>query len=150
MADFLTPIKKGRPCFTPTDDQRRMVEAMTGYGIPQEDIARVVGTDHVTLRKHFRDELDIGIAKANSRVAEFLFEQATGQRGDGSQAVTAAIFWMKTRGRWKETVATEHSGPDGKPIEITDPSVEIEARQAAAKALLDEAFGHDGNGGSAA
>src|SRR6478609_2205365 len=52
--------------------------------------------------KHFREELDTGAAKANTRVAEFLFEQATGQRGDGSAAVTAAIFWLKTRARWKE------------------------------------------------
>ena len=33
------------------------------------------------------------------QVAESLFRKAT---GDGSQAVTAAIFWLKTRARWKE------------------------------------------------
>ena len=82
--------------------------------------------------------------------AEFLFEQATGQRGDGSAAVTAAIFWLKTRARWKETIATEHSGPDGKPIEIADQSAEIERKRIAARALLDETFGCDGNGGDAA
>src|SRR5829696_6786822 len=117
MVDFSTPIKKGRPSFSPTDEQRRIVEAMTGYGIPQQDIARVIGIHEESLRKYFREELDTGTAKANTRVAEFLFEQASGQRGDGSAAVTAAIFWMKTRARWKETIATEHSGPDGGPIE---------------------------------
>ena len=141
MADFAVSIKKGRPAFTPTDEQRRMVEAMTGYGIPQDDIARVVGIDDETLRKHFREELDTGIAKANTRVAEFLFEQATGQRGEGGGSVAAAIFWMKSRARWKETIAAEHSGPDGKPIEISDQSAEIERKRAAAKALLDETFG---------
>jgi hypothetical protein len=33
------------------------------------------------------------------KVAEFLFRKAT---TDGSQAVTAAIFWLKTRGGWRE------------------------------------------------
>ena len=73
--------------FCPSDEQRRTVEAMVGYGIPQVDIARVVGINDDTLRKHFREEIDTGAARANARVAAFLFEQATGQRGDGSAAV---------------------------------------------------------------
>ena len=144
VREFPASIKRGRPAFTPTDEQRRMVEAMTGYGIPQGDIARVIGIDDETLRLRFREELDTGTAKANTRVAEFLFEQATGQRGEGSGSVAAAIFWMKSRARWKETNATEHSGPDGKPIEIADQSAEIERRRIAARALLDETFGRDG------
>src|SRR5215208_761648 len=139
MVDISAPIKKGRPSFSPTDEQRRIVEAMIGYGIPQKDIARVVGIHEESLRKHFREELDTGVAKANTRVAEFLFEQATGRRGEGS--VTAAIFWLKTRARWKETAVTEHSGPGGKPIEIVDPEAEVARRQAATQAILDEAFG---------
>ena len=139
MVDFSAPIKRGRPSFSATDEQRRIVDAMTGYGIPQQDIARVIGIHEESLRKHFRDELDTGAAKANARVAQFLFEQATGQRGEGS--VTAAIFWLKTRARWKETAATEHSGPDGTPIEIVDPQAEVARRQAATRAILDEAFG---------
>ena len=82
MVDFSTPIKRGRPSFSPTDEQRRIVEAMTGYGIPQQDIARVIGIHEESLRKHFREELDTGAARANARVAEFLFERATGQRGE--------------------------------------------------------------------
>jgi hypothetical protein len=62
--------------------------------------ARVVGIDPKTLRKHYRDELDTGQIKATAKVAEFLFRKAT---TEGSQAVTAAIFWLKTRGGWRET-----------------------------------------------
>ncbi len=54
------------------------------------DIARVVGIDPKTLRKHYRDELDTGHVK----VAENLYREAT---GEGREAVTAAIFWLKTR-----------------------------------------------------
>ena len=30
--------------------------------------------------------------------------------GDGAQSVTAAIFWLKTRAGWKETVVQENTG----------------------------------------
>jgi len=114
-------------------EQRRTVEAMISYGIPQVDIARVIGIDPDTLRKHFREEIDTGAARANSRVAAFLFEQATGQRGDGGAAVTAAIFWAKTRMRWKETAITE--------IELRQKKeLSPEERAKRARQLLDEVF----------
>ncbi len=77
---------------------------MAGYGVPEYDIARVLGIDPKTLRKHYRDELDTGHVKANAKVAESLFRKAT---GDGRQSVTAAIFWLKTRAGWKETSVHE-------------------------------------------
>jgi len=73
---------------------------MAAYGVPEADIARVLAIDPKTLRKHYRDELDTGHIKATAKVAEFLFRKAT---TDGPQCVTAAIFWMKTRGGWRET-----------------------------------------------
>ena len=73
---------------------------MAGYGVPELDIARVVGIDPKSLRKHYRGELDTGHIKATAKVAEFLFRRAT---TEGPQAVTAAIFWLKTRGGWRET-----------------------------------------------
>jgi len=80
---------------------------MASYGIPQPDIARVIGCDPKTLRKHYRDELDTGETKANAMVAQNLFRKAT---GDGRESVTAAIFWLKTRARWSEKIEHEHSG----------------------------------------
>ena len=80
---------------------------MAAYGVPEKDIARVVGIDAKTLRKHYREELDTGHVKANTRVAEALYRKAT---GDGPQSVTAAIFWLKTRAGWKETQVTEMTG----------------------------------------
>ena len=72
---------------------------MAGYGIPETDIARVLGIDPKTLRKHYRDELDTGHIKANAKVAESLFRKAL---GNTPQAVTAAIFWLKCRAGWRE------------------------------------------------
>ena len=85
---------------------RRQVEAMAAYGIPEADIARVMEIDPKTLRRHYRTELDTGHIKANSRMAENLYRKAM---GDGPQAVTATIFWLKTRAKWKETTINEVS-----------------------------------------
>jgi hypothetical protein len=93
-----------RPAHRPEPFLKRQVEAMAAYGVPEDKIARVVGIDAKTLRKHYRDELDTGQTKANSKVAESLYRKAT---GEGAQSVTAAIFWLKTRAQWKETLISE-------------------------------------------
>ena len=72
---------------------------MAAYGIPETDIAAVLKLDPKTLRKHYREELDLGHTKANPQVAGFLFNAAK------SGNVTAQIFWLKTRARWKEPPA---------------------------------------------
>jgi hypothetical protein len=78
---------------------------LAAYGIPEADISGVVGIDPKTLRKHYREELDLGEAKANAQVAGFLFNAA--KNGN----VTAQIFWLKTRAKWRETpMELRHSG----------------------------------------
>jgi len=96
----------------PDPDIARKVEALAGYGIADADIARVLRVDADVLRHTYRDELETGHVKANSRVAENLYRKAT---GDGREAVTAAIFWLKARARWNE-------GPPG----ATEPAIERE------------------------
>jgi hypothetical protein len=82
---------------------------MAAYGIPEPDIARVLSVDPKTLRKHYRDELDLGETKANAQVAGYLFNAA--KNGN----VTAQIFWLKTRARWRESpVELKHSGSIGR------------------------------------
>ncbi len=91
--------KGGRPPHQPTEATRKQVKALSAYGIPQEEIGKVIGVSKPTLEKHYRDELDRAQSEVNAKVAESLFRKAT---GDGAQAVTAAIFWLKTRAQWKE------------------------------------------------
>ena len=91
----------GRRMFEPTDEQRKQVEAMSGYGVPQDDIATVLDIDPKTLRLHFRRELDLGSVRATAKVGESLYKQATGGN------VAAAIFWMKARAGWRETQVHE-------------------------------------------
>jgi hypothetical protein len=70
-----------RPAHKPEPVTRRQVEAIAGYGVPEADIARVIGIDPKTLRKHYRDELDTGHVKANAKVAENLFRKAPATAG---------------------------------------------------------------------
>ena len=75
------------------------VEAMAGYGLSPADIARVLDIDVEELKASYDKELSGGHIKANARVAESLYRKAI---GEGRESVTAAIFWLKTRARWKE------------------------------------------------
>lgn len=104
----------GRPAFEPTDAERKQVEAMSGYGLPIEQIAILIrdGIDADTLRKHFSTELQSGKAKANAQVGKTLFQKV--MAGD----TTAAIWWSKTQMRWSETQKHEVSGQNGGPIQI--------------------------------
>jgi hypothetical protein len=86
-----------------------------GYGVPEIDIAGVIGIDPKTLRKHYRSELDHGHVKANAKVAENLYRKAT---GEGRESVIAAIFWLKTRAGWRETSMHEIGGLNSRPIEV--------------------------------
>ena len=83
----------------PSIDQQKQVEAMSGYGVPQADIALLLNIDPKTLRLHYRRELDVGMAKANAKIGQTLFQQAMA----GNMA--ALIFWAKARMNWRETVA---------------------------------------------
>lgn len=99
----------GRKPFEPTEHERKQVEAMSGYGLPIEQIAILVrdGIDPDTLRKYFNTELQSGKAKANAQVGKTLFQKAMG--GD----TTAMIWWSKTQMRWSEVQKHEHTSPDG-------------------------------------
>lgn len=83
--------------FEPTADQRRTVQVLSGIGVPQDQIALILGVDPKTLRKTCREDLDRGMAEANTKVAQTLFTMAT--RGDNT---AATIFWMKARAGWRE------------------------------------------------
>jgi hypothetical protein len=89
----------------PTDEQRRTGKAMSGFGVPQPDIAVHLGVDPKILRKHFREELDRGSIEPTTKVAQSLFDMAT--QGNN---VAAAIFWMKARAGWREKQDPQHSG----------------------------------------
>src|SRR6202035_2678206 len=78
-----------RKTFPVTDAMRERVRRLAGVGVPQDDIANIIGCDAKTLRKHLRAELDRGAAEATAAVASYLFANAKGGN------VAAQIFWLK-------------------------------------------------------
>ena len=91
----------------PTNESRKTVESTSGLGLPHEQIALLVGIDDKTLRKYYREELDLGKAKANGQIAKTLYSKAVG--GD----TTSLIWWTKTQMKWAETQKHELTGAEG-------------------------------------
>ena len=93
-----------RKPFIVNDAMREKVRYLAGVGVPQDDIAKIIGCAPKTLRKRFRDELDRGVAEANATMAGYLF--AAAKAGN----IAAIIFWLKTRARWRENGPPEETG----------------------------------------
>jgi hypothetical protein len=91
----------------PSRESRQLVQLHATVGTAQSVIADILGIDDKTLRKHYREELDQSLAKANATIGGALFNKA--KAGD----TTAMIFWMKTQGRWKERQEVDHTSSDG-------------------------------------
>jgi hypothetical protein len=94
-----------RTVFAVTDTLREKVRYLAGLGVRQDDIAKIAGCAPKTLRTRFRDELDRGVAEANATISGSLFGAAKGGN------VTAQIFWLKTRARWREGLAVDDPVP---------------------------------------
>lgn len=92
--------------FEPTDAERQEVTTMTIGGLTQMQIAECMrdGIDVKTLRKHFREELDIAKAKAIANLGASCYKRA--MAGDNA----STFFYLKTQGGWKEKSEIEHSG----------------------------------------
>lgn len=126
----------GRPPFVPTDKERQLVCKLSGLGLPQSQIRLLVrdGIALETLLAHFREELDLGKAEANSKIAQTLFQKAV--KGD----TACLIWWTKTQMRWSETQKLELTGAEGGPLKTVDLSkVSTEALLELSKAMQDAA-----------
>ncbi len=97
----------------PTQQDRDTAKRLSALGCPHEDIAKRLKISADTLVKYYQDELDEGRIDANSAIAGTLFQQA--KKGN----TAAAIFWLKTRARWKETSTHELTGANSGPIQIS-------------------------------
>lgn len=111
----------------PDEKTRRQITLMAGIGLRRDEICKIMDICEDTLDRYYNKELEISRQMLNAQVAGNLFRIATSQ--DHRGAVTAAIFWMKTRARWKETI--DVSNDDG--------SLKPEALQPAILAALNKA-----------
>lgn len=109
-----------------TQEQRDLVEAMSGFGLSHDQISLVLRISRRQLEASFPEELERGAPAANARVASSLFQMATQDRNP-----TAAIFWLKSRAGWIE--AGRERGAEG----AEDPALAAEQ----ASALVRDAVG---------
>ena len=105
------------------------MEALASFGVARIEIAKVVGICGTTLAKHYGETLDIAATKANSLVAQSLFNRAV--KGEGAAATSAAIFWLRARAGWREKNVHEVTGPNGGPIQVVDMSALSDTQLAA-------------------
>jgi hypothetical protein len=96
----------GRPPFQPTPEQRRQVELLVAHGNAEWIIARIVGCDRKTLRRHFRDELRDGREMLIARMGLCIVR--AGLAGDWR----AAAYWLARFGgpQWRLTSRVGISG----------------------------------------
>jgi hypothetical protein len=95
----------------PREDLADKIKIMVAIGIPQDQICGILKISKETLSVTYRDSIDYGANTANTVVGGKIFEAA--KRGEQ----WACTLWAARRMGWKETTATELSGPNGAPIE---------------------------------
>lgn len=74
----------------------KTAEVMAAGGIDEETIALCLGIDIETLRAHYGDELTTSAAKANAKIIQKLYAEATGGN------IAAIKWWTQARMGWSE------------------------------------------------
>jgi len=76
MTEKRQPPKRGRPSYRPSIEDRQTVEELKFVGESDNTIARALGIDPDTLRKHFAGELADGHSQRRKEVIGLLFKSA--------------------------------------------------------------------------
>lgn len=87
---------KTKPKHVVTDKTKAEVSALISFGNTQEDIARYLDISVSTLIRHYEDVMATALLRANAQVANKLYKKATEEND-----LSAQIFWLKTRARWR-------------------------------------------------
>ena len=85
-----------------TEKDIEAAQTMYAFGIPQEQIARILKCSHEVLLHRLGKQMEDYKVKANARVASTLYQMAI----SGAQPA-ATFFWLKTRAGWRETTHLE-------------------------------------------
>ena len=116
----------------PTQEQRRLVESTSGIGLPDDEIAVLIGVDKDTLHENYEKELELGRVKANAKIQKTIFDSAVG--GDSS----ALNLWSKNehkrkmgrpKGSYKSTIQRLADAPKGQILAKTENEKIKELRQ---------------------
>jgi len=107
-ADVIIPSNGGgENRHVPNHGSQAAVKMMVAAGRPQSEIATALKITTVTLRKHYRTELDEGLAEINKLVLGKLFKKIN------DDDTASILFFCKTRLNMKETMSIDF--PNGIP-----------------------------------
>lgn len=95
------PAQRGRPPKDFTDREKRLVVELLSHGETPGSVAKMCGVSENTIRKYCPEEIRFGYAETYAKIAKNLAQRAM---SDSKEAIPAAIFWLKTRARWREKV----------------------------------------------
>jgi hypothetical protein len=126
--------RSGRKNFVATREQRDLVKDLAGRAVPQALICRAILNPQTgepisepTLRRVFRQELDIGRTLVTVRVGNFLVDAVLGTRPAFGQPirsewvrVKAAMFYLERRAGWTSGSAPQSSRVDAPPARYRD------------------------------
>lgn len=107
--------KKGTPAsnkHVPTVASRAIVNSNAGFGIEQAWIAKKLGIGVDTLRKHYAEELALGVQDVSAELAGLLMKCAR-QTKDRKSQITAIIWAQKNIAKWTDRISSSLGNPDG-------------------------------------
>lgn len=84
--------------YIPTEKDREKIILATAYGMSRKHMCFLLGISFPTLKKHFKNELELGSDIANFTVASKLYQNAVENNNTSAQ-----IFWLKAKAGWKES-----------------------------------------------
>ncbi len=122
--DRLPNLPGGRPEHKQTEIRQRVVMALSSEGVPQDEIASLLGVDPKTLRKHYSPELSYSKTIADAAVKGTLFKKCV-----DDEDTQALIFWAKTQMGWKE----KHDPWEDQPPTIEGEYAQMSKREFARK-----------------
>lgn len=125
--DKINQSKGGRPEHEATIERQSAVVSLASDGVPQEQIAHILGISLNTLKRHYAPELSYSKEMLNSLVKGRLFKKA--MEGD----TTALIFWAKSQMGWRDRPDPFAMEPDATVIEGT--ATEVDPRVMARKII---------------
>jgi hypothetical protein len=98
----------------PNDLSRQAIRNMSACGITQDEIAKYFGINAMTLRKHYREELDTALIEKKTKLMGQAFKRAM---ADDKPSDAVLIFLLKTLCGMRETGPVEEQGASD-PIDI--------------------------------
>jgi len=126
-----------RRAFKPTAEQRRWVEAMIGYGIPEAEIRLLIKHPQTgklisleTFRRQFAEEIASGSVKVKALIGERIVGSILGRDGglqdDRARAMLATLFAKA----WMGWTTTNRHQLVHRPIDYEDAERELDAKLA--------------------